>query len=88
MKVTKGRIADFFCNFVSRRVKAPEINICLGVYVCEVERSLCLPQIPVKDSSGAGQGILLVWKHTASVLPNLSKIARQLLTARASSASA
>lgn len=88
MKVTTGGLANFFNNFVSKRLEAPEVNIVLGAEVCEVERYLRMPQISVQDSTGADQNILLWWKENESMLPNLSKMARQFLAAPASSASA
>ncbi len=88
MKVTTGGLANFFNNFVSKRIEAPEINNVLGADVYEVERYLRMPQIPVQDSTGADQNILLWWKENESMLPNLSKMARQFLAAPASPASA
>jgi hypothetical protein len=53
----------------------------------EIERYLRLPQIPVIDSSGKDQDILDWWRHEAPDFPHLSKMARQFLSAPASSAS-
>ena len=84
MKVTTGGLANFFSNFVSKKAEVPEDN----EDICEVERYLRMPQIPVQDSTGCDQDILLWWKDHASLIPNLSKMARQFLAAPASSASA
>jgi hypothetical protein len=82
--VTTGGLANFFSNFVSKKAEVLDDN----VDICEVERYLRMPQIPVQDSTGSDQDILLWWKDNASVIPNLSKMARQFLAAPASSASA
>ena len=54
----------------------------------EIERYLIrLPHNPVIDSSGGDQDILAWWRHESPDFPHLSKMARQFLSAPASSAS-
>ncbi len=54
----------------------------------EVERYLRLPEIPLVTPAGHDQDILYWWKAHATEIPNLSKMARQVLAAPASSATA
>ncbi len=54
----------------------------------EVDRCLRLPEIPLQTPSGQDQNILHWWKSHTSEFPNLSKMARQFLSAPISSASA
>jgi hypothetical protein len=77
VKVTTCGLPNFFNYFVSKRLEAPEVNIILGSDVCEVERYLRMPQIPVKDSTGADQNILLWWKENESMLRWLGSILPQ-----------
>ncbi len=51
----------------------------------DVERYLRMPQIPITDISGNDQNILNSWRDNDSGFPHLSKMARQFLSAPASS---
>ena len=73
-------------HFVSSP-SAPGPEVAPSTIGSEIERYLRLPQIPVIDSSGRDQDILAWWRHESPDFPHLSKMARQFLTAPASSAS-
>ena len=74
-------------NFASTSL-APTTEVFVPSTVgSEIERYLRLPQIPVIDPSGRDQDILDWWRHEAPDFPHLSKMARQFLSAPASSAS-
>lgn len=79
-------LANFLNNFASTTTTRNEVvSLSAG---SEIERYLRLPQIPVLDSNGKDQDILDWWRHEAPDFPHLSKMARQFLSAPASSASA
>ncbi len=84
----KAGLANFLMNFTAKSasdevVCEPRVGDC-----DEVDRYLCLPEIPQQTPSGQDQDILHCWKHHVIEFPKLSKMARQFLTAPASSAAA
>ena len=76
-------------NFVTPTAsEAPEDGVIVVLDSNEVERYLRMPQIPMTDVSGNDHNILNWWRDNESGFPHLSKMARQFLSAPASSASA
>ena len=88
-KCSPGGLASFMTNFVTPTAsEAPEDGVIVVPHSNEVERYLRMPQIPMTDVSGNDQNILNWWRDNESGFPHLSKMARQFLSAPASSASA
>ncbi len=87
--MNKGGLANFFNNFVTKQNEVPDEPQTTPVIIYDdVNMYLRMPQIPFQDLAGNDQDILKWWRDHSSQFPNLAKMARQLLAAPASSASA
>ena len=75
-------------NFVTTTTDTVDEDHVIVPEYKEVERYLRMTQIPMTDISGNDQNILNWWRDNESGFPHLSKMARQLLSAPASSACA
>ena len=80
-------LANFLMNFTVKPTSVEEVFVTQVADCDEVEQNLRLPEIPLHTSLGHDQEIVYWWKTHSSKFPNLSKMARQLLAAPASSAS-
>ncbi len=86
--MVQAGLANFLMNFTAKPTIEEEVVVTHVRNCDEVERYLRLPKIHVQTPSGHDQDILYWWKTHSSEFPNLSKMARHLFAAPASSASA
>ena len=84
----KAVLAKLLLNFTAKPTSVEEVVVTQVEDCDEVERYLRLPEISLQTSSRHDQDILYWLITHSSEFPNLSKMARQLLAAPASSASA
>ena len=87
-KANVGGLASFMTNFVTTTTEDVEQGNVVVPDYNELERYLRMPQIPMTDIQGNDQNILNWWRDNESGFPYLSKMARQFLSAPASSACA